>query len=59
VKDCTPQEALRSPVFWIMYVMFVLVGVTLAALTFALSLNNIMNGIMRPLLGWVSDSHRT
>jgi MFS transporter, OFA family, oxalate/formate antiporter len=26
VKDDTPQEALRSPVFWIMYVMFVLVG---------------------------------
>jgi MFS transporter, OFA family, oxalate/formate antiporter len=83
VKEYTPQEALRSPVFWIMYVMFVLVGagglmavaqlgpiaksfgisnvpvtivgVTLAALTFALSLNNIMNGITRPVLGWVSD----
>jgi OFA family oxalate/formate antiporter-like MFS transporter len=82
-KDYTPRETLRSPVFWIMYVMFVLVGagglmavaelgpiaksfgisnipvtivgITLAALTFALSLNNIMNGITRPLLGWVSD----
>jgi OFA family oxalate/formate antiporter-like MFS transporter len=32
-----------------------IVGITLAALTFALSLNNIMNGITRPLLGWVSD----
>jgi MFS transporter, OFA family, oxalate/formate antiporter len=83
VKDYTPAETLRSPVFWVMYVMFVLVGagglmavaqlgpiakdfgianvpvsifgVTLAALTYALSLNNIMNGITRPVLGWVSD----
>jgi MFS transporter, OFA family, oxalate/formate antiporter len=72
-----------SPVFWVMYVMFVLVAsggltavaqlapiandryinnipvtifaITAPALTFALSLNNIMNGITRPLLGWVSD----
>ena len=79
----TPAETLRSPVFWIMYVMFVFVGagglmavaqlgpiakdfgidnvpvslfgISLAALTFALSLNNIMNGITRPVLGWVSD----
>ncbi|HXF35162.1 MAG TPA: oxalate/formate MFS antiporter [Candidatus Acidoferrales bacterium] len=83
VKDYAPAETLRSPVFWIMYVMFVLVGagglmavaqlgpiakdfgisntpvsifgVTLAALTYALSLNNIMNGITRPVLGWISD----
>jgi len=83
VKDYTPAETLRSLVFWVMYVMFVLVGagglmavaqlgpiakdfgianvpvsivgVSLAALTYALSLNNIMNGITRPLLGWVSD----
>ncbi len=32
-----------------------LLGITLPALTFALSLNNIMNGITRPFLGWVSD----
>lgn len=83
VKDFAPAETLRSPVFWIMYVMFVLVGagglmavaqlgpiakdfgisktpvtilaITLPALTYALSLNNIMNGLTRPLLGWVSD----
>ncbi|MGH7714683.1 MAG: oxalate/formate MFS antiporter, partial [Vulcanimicrobiaceae bacterium] len=30
-------------------------GITLPALTFALSLNNIMNGITRPVLGFVSD----
>jgi MFS transporter, OFA family, oxalate/formate antiporter len=83
VRDYTPGQTLRSPVFWVMYVMFVLVGagglmavaqlgpitkdfgisnvpvtifgITLATLTYALSLNNIMNGITRPVLGWISD----
>jgi OFA family oxalate/formate antiporter-like MFS transporter len=41
--------------FGIANVPVTIVGVSLAALTFALSLNNIMNGITRPLLGWVSD----
>jgi MFS transporter, OFA family, oxalate/formate antiporter len=82
-RDWVPAEVLRSPVFWVMYVMFVLVaagglmavaqlgpiaedrhiaklpvtllGITLPALTYTLSLNNIMNGITRPVLGWVSD----
>ncbi|HEY1727433.1 MAG TPA: oxalate/formate MFS antiporter [Candidatus Baltobacteraceae bacterium] len=81
--DHSPAQTLRSPVFWVMYVMFVLVaagglmavaqlgpiakdyyvdtfpvsllGITLPALTFALSLNNIMNGVTRPLLGFISD----
>jgi OFA family oxalate/formate antiporter-like MFS transporter len=30
-------------------------GFTMPALTYALSLNNIMNGITRPVLGWISD----
>ncbi|MBV8579440.1 MAG: oxalate/formate MFS antiporter [Candidatus Eremiobacteraeota bacterium] len=82
-RDYTPAQTLGSPVFWVMYVMFVLVasggltavaqlapiandryinnipvtilGITAPALTYALSLNNIMNGITRPLLGFVSD----
>jgi OFA family oxalate/formate antiporter-like MFS transporter len=82
-RNYTPAETLRSPVFWVMYVMFVLVasggltavaqlgpiaadrminnipitilGITAATLTFALSLQNIMNGISRPLLGFISD----
>ena len=82
-RDYAPAQTLASPVFWVMYVMFVLVGSggltaiaqlgpiandryinvfpvtllwwTLPALTFALALNNIMNGISRPLLGFVSD----
>ena len=82
-RDYTPRQTLASPVFWVMYVMFVLVAsggltavaqlasiagdryintipvtifaITAPALTYALSLNNIMNGITRPLLGFVSD----
>jgi OFA family oxalate/formate antiporter-like MFS transporter len=33
-----------------------LLGITAPALLFALSLNNLMNGVSRPLFGWVSDS---
>ncbi len=82
-RDYAPAQTLKSPVFWVMYVMFVLVasggltavaqlgsiakdyyidnipvtifGITAVALTYALSLNNIMNGITRPLLGFLSD----
>ena len=81
--DCRPLETLQSPLFWVMYVAFVLVaasglmvtaqlapiatgfkiaqipvtllGFTIPALTFALSLNNLMNGIGRPVFGWLSD----
>ena len=76
-------EMIQTPVFWIMYVMFVfmaagglmataqlgpiakdfriadvpvsLVGITLPALTFALSIDRILNGVTRPFFGWVSD----
>jgi OFA family oxalate/formate antiporter-like MFS transporter len=82
-KAYTPLEMAKTPVFWIMYVMFVmmatggliataqaspiakdlkiadipvsLMGITLPALTFALSLDRIFNGISRPFFGWVSD----
>jgi OFA family oxalate/formate antiporter-like MFS transporter len=82
-RDYTPAEVLRSPVFWVLYAMFVLVGagglmataqlapiakdfkidavpvsligITLPALTFALSIDRILNGITRPFFGWVSD----
>ena len=74
----------RSPIFWVMYVMFVLVGagglmataqlapiakdfkvadvpvsllgITLPALTFALSIDRMLNGVTRPFFGWVSDN---
>jgi len=79
----TPMRILGRPVFWVMYVMFVmvaagglmataqlapiakdfgidkvpvtLIGLTLPALTFALSLDRILNGLTRPFFGWVSD----
>ncbi len=78
-----PAEVLKHPVFWLMYVMFVMVGagglmataqlaviaqdygvakqpvtllgLTLPALTFALSLDRVLNGLTRPFFGWVSD----
>jgi OFA family oxalate/formate antiporter-like MFS transporter len=32
-----------------------LLGITLPALTFALSIDRVLNGITRPLFGWISD----
>jgi OFA family oxalate/formate antiporter-like MFS transporter len=83
-RDYTPIEMLGSPIFWVMYVMFVLVGagglmataqlapiandfqiakvpvsilgLTLPALTFALSIDRVLNGLTRPFFGWVSDN---
>jgi OFA family oxalate/formate antiporter-like MFS transporter len=83
-RDYAPQEVLRTPVFWVMYLMFVMVGagglmataqlapiakdfkvdgiavsilgLTLPALTFALSIDRVLNGICRPFFGWVSDN---
>jgi len=82
-RDYTPIEMARTPAFWVMYVMFVLMaagglmataqlapiardfrvadvpvnilGLTLPALTFALSIDRILNGVTRPFFGWVSD----
>ena len=82
-RDYGPAEAIRTPVFWVMYAMFVMVGagglmaiaqlapiandykiagipvsilgLTLPALTFALTIDRVLNGICRPFFGWVSD----
>jgi OFA family oxalate/formate antiporter-like MFS transporter len=82
-REYAPLEMLRTPVFWVMYVMFVLMatgglmataqlapiardfqiadipvsllGITLPALTFALSIDRVLNGVTRPFFGWVSD----
>ena len=81
--DSTPLQTIRSVIFWILYVDFVLVaasglmvtaqlapiangygiatspvnflGYSVPALLFALSLNNLMNGLGRPLFGAISD----
>ena len=83
-RDYAPLEVLASPTFWVMYVMFVLVGagglmataqlapiatdfqvakvpvsllgLMLPALTFALSIDRVLNGLTRPFFGWVSDN---
>ena len=82
-RGLTPRAVAASTPFWVMYAMFVMVGVggllaqaqlgpmakdfniadipvrmlgvTLPALTFALSLDRALNGITRPLFGWISD----
>jgi OFA family oxalate/formate antiporter-like MFS transporter len=82
-RDYTPSQVLRSPVFWVMYLMFVMVaagglmataqlgpiakdfkigdvpvnimGLVLPALTFALAIDRVLNGLTRPFFGWVSD----
>jgi OFA family oxalate/formate antiporter-like MFS transporter len=81
--DYAPSDVLRQPVFWLMYLMFVLVGagglmataqlaviatdfgvaktpvtllfLTMPALTFALAIDRVLNGVTRPFFGWVSD----
>jgi MFS transporter, OFA family, oxalate/formate antiporter len=82
-REFTPLEMLKTPVFWLLYVMMTmlamgglmataqlgpiaadykvagvpvsLMGITMAALPFALSLDRILNGLTRPFFGWVSD----
>jgi OFA family oxalate/formate antiporter-like MFS transporter len=82
-RDYPPGEVVREPVFWLMYLMFTLVGaggllataqlsviasdfgvantpvtllyVTMPALTFALAIDRVMNGVTRPFFGWISD----
>jgi OFA family oxalate/formate antiporter-like MFS transporter len=76
-------QMIQTPVFWVMYVMFVLMaagglfvtanlkpiaadygvakvpvtllGWTMPALTFALTIDRLLNGVTRPFFGWVSD----
>ena len=78
------SEMAKTPVFWVMYAMFVMMaagglmataqlgpiakdfkiadvpvsilGLTLPALTFALSIDRVLNGLTRPFFGWVSDN---
>jgi OFA family oxalate/formate antiporter-like MFS transporter len=82
-RSYRPIETLRSPLFWVLYLMMALVsagglmataqlapiaheynvagvpvsllGLTLPALTFALSIDRVLNGVTRPFFGWVSD----
>ncbi len=79
----TPGEMLKTPVFWLLYLCFVLVaagglmaaaqvapiakdygvstvqmivfGATMPLLTLTLAVDSIVNGLTRPLTGWISD----
>ncbi len=81
--NATPKEVLTAPVFWVLYLMFVLMaagglmataqlgpiakdfglngknvalfGMALPALQFALTVDRILNGVTRPICGWISD----
>ena len=81
--QAAPLQMVKTPVFWLMYAMFVmmaagglmavaqlapiakdfkiaeipvsLIGLTLPALTFALTIDRVLNGLCRPFFGWVSD----
>lgn len=82
-RNYQPTEVLRQPIFWLMYLMFVMVGagglmvtanlkpiaadfkidqvpvtllgVTMTAVTFAATIDRVLNGLTRPFFGWVSD----
>jgi MFS transporter, OFA family, oxalate/formate antiporter len=79
-RNFSPREILSTPVFWVLYIMFIMVaasglmataqvapiakdfGITnsivfwgATALSAALIIDNVCNGLARPLFGWVSD----
>ena len=53
-RDYVPTEALTTPVFWVNVPVSIL-GLTLPALSFALTIDRMVNGACRPFFGWVSD----
>lgn len=80
-RSFTPGEVLKSPIFWVLYIMFVIVAASglmataqialiardynianvailggATALSVALVIDNVCNGLARPLFGWVSDN---
>jgi OFA family oxalate/formate antiporter-like MFS transporter len=82
-RDYTPREMLKTPVFWLLYAIFVAVaagglmataqigpiakdygmatehfmlfGTMMPLLTLTLSIDNLANGLTRPLCGFISD----
>ncbi len=82
-RNYQPTEVLRQPIFWLMYLMFVIVGagglmvtanlkpiavdwkvdsipvtlagMTMTAVTFAATIDQVLNGLTRPFFGWISD----
>jgi hypothetical protein len=86
-RQHTLLDMAKTPLFWLIYVMFVMTaagglmataqlapiandfgvaeksasffGFTLPALTFALSIDRVLNGLIRPFFGCVSESDRS
>jgi OFA family oxalate/formate antiporter-like MFS transporter len=81
LRSFTPGEVLKSPIFWVLYIMFVIVAASglmataqialiardynianvailggATALSVDLVIDNVCNGLARPLFGWVSDN---
>lgn len=79
-QGATPSQVLRTPVFWLLFVMFTLVSASglmvtaqiapiakdyglssapllfgATALSVALVVDSVMNGLARPFFGWLSD----
>jgi MFS transporter, OFA family, oxalate/formate antiporter len=82
-RSYAPGEVLQTPLFWLLYVMFVtvasgglivtaqfasiaadygvakssvsVIGIAGTVLTVGLVIDNILNGLGRPLFGWISD----
>ena len=52
----TAQLAPIAKDFKIMDIPVSLIGITLPALTFALAIDRVLNGLTRPFFGWVSDN---
>lgn len=83
LKEYTPSEMVRTPVFWLLYFIFVMVAasglmataqiapiaadlnlgdqkitflfVSATTLSAVLVVDNILNGLARPIFGWLSD----
>jgi OFA family oxalate/formate antiporter-like MFS transporter len=83
-RDYTPGEMLRTPAFWLLYILMALgavpgllmigeiaplardfglekapvtlLGITYAALPFAMMIDRTLGGLTRPVFGWVSDT---
>jgi len=51
----TAQLSLIAKDYGVAGIPVTLLGITLPALTFALSLDRVLNGVTRPFFGWVSD----
>src|SRR5712672_2727786 len=62
-KSYSPAQVLTTPVFWLMYIMFVMVSASglmaaaqIAPIASDFIVDNVAHGAARPLFGWISDN---